>query len=370
MRAWPFDGPEGILRDRGTPQSVMRSESGSAYLRALHGSFLEARVAAGERTATLEIDGTAIELRFAGAAMADAVLPGLARRICRRPERAASFTVELWDSASAGISPPSPPWGIDDAGVYGAVRGYNDAVSKLVVDHRMGTVTACALSEGLAVVWAASAARLSGWWRAMPLRQLLGWLLARPGRHLVHAAATGRDGRGLLIAGRGRAGKSTLSAACAAAGMDFMGDDYVLLGSGAEPRVHAVYGTARLDPRSLARVPTLAPLASFTDEEKAVLDLAATRSAKAPDSLKVEAIVMPRFSDSARSRLRRMSGAATFRALAVSTTFQAPNDGGSALSLIGEVARTVPSYELEIGRNLSRAPELLLELLAATGTPA
>jgi hypothetical protein len=334
----------------------------SDYLQALHSCFQDAHAASGGRTAGLEIDGTAIDLRFAGQPLADAVLPALARRIGRR-EREATFTVELWDSDSAGIRPPAPPWGKDHGGPYGAVRGHNDAVSKLVVDHRMGTVIACDLSERCAVFWAASTHRLSGWWRALPLRFLLGWILARPGRHMVHAGAVGVDGRGVLIAGHGRAGKSTLAVGCVEAGMEFVGDDYVLLSTGDPPRVHAIYGTARLDRRSLARVPDLASGASFTEEEKAVLNLAALRPARVPESLSIEAIVIPHFSDAERSQLRRTSGAVTLRALALSTMFQAPSDGGRAMSLIGEIVRSVSSYELQIGRDLGDAPELLKELL-------
>jgi hypothetical protein len=239
-------------------------------------------------------------------------------------------------------------------------------VSKVLVDHRMGTVTACDLSEGLAVFWAAAAPRLSGWWRALPLRFLLGWILARPGRHMVHAGAVGVDGRGVLIAGHGRAGKSTLAIGCVEAGMEFVGDDYVLLSTGDRPRVHAIYGTARLDPRSLARVPDLASGASFTEEDKAVLDLAVLRPAQVPESLSVEAIVVPQVSDAERSQPRRTSGAVAFRALALSTIFQAPIDGGEAMTLIGEIARSVPSYELQIGRDLSRSPELLTEILSGS----
>lgn len=334
----------------------------SDYLEALRASFQDARAVGGGRTATLHVDGTAIDFRFAGQPMADAVLPALARGIGRADAEAA-FTIELWDSESVGIRPPTPPWGEDDAGPYGAVRGLNDAVSKMMVDHRMGTVTACDLSEGLAVFWAASTTRLSGWWRAMPLRLLLGWILARPGRHMVHAGAVGVNGQGVLVAGLGRAGKSTLAAGCVEAGMEFVGDDYVLLSAGDPPRAHALYGTARLDPRSLRRVPGLASAASFTEEEKAVLDLAVLRPGQVPESLSVEAIVVPWVSDAERSQLRRTSGAATFRALAVTTMFQTPNDAGTAMSLIADIARSLPSYELQIGRDLSRAPELLTDLL-------
>ncbi len=58
--------------------------------------------------------------------------------------------------------------------------------------------------------------------------------------------------------------------------MDYVGDDYVLLCDGDPPRAYAIYGTAKLDRRSLARLPALdrdvKPAAS---DEKALVDLAA-----------------------------------------------------------------------------------------------
>src|SRR5579863_4919583 len=44
----------------------------------------------------------------------------------------------------------------------------------------------------------------------------------------LHAAAIGRNGRILLLAGDGRAGKTTAALSCAQAGWDYAGDDYVL----------------------------------------------------------------------------------------------------------------------------------------------
>src|SRR5205807_9852223 len=102
-------------------------------------------------------------------------------------------------------------------------------------------------------------------WRAVPLRPLLGWVLASPGRHLVHAGAVGSEGQGVLLAGSGGAGKSTTAVACVEAGMSYVGDDYVLLSTGEPPAAHAIYGTAKLDRRSLATLPDLASGADFRD---------------------------------------------------------------------------------------------------------
>jgi hypothetical protein len=276
-----------------------------------------------------------------------------------------AFTIALWDSASAGLVPPPPPWGDGDGGPHGAVRGHNDEHRKTVVDRGSRTITVADLSEHLAVVWAASAAELPGWWRAVPLRALLGWVLAGPGRHMVHAGAVGVEGRGVLLAGPGGAGKSTLAASCVEAGMDYVGDDYVLLRSGDPARAYAVYGTAKLNPRSLEIVPGLGPGRAYADEDKAVIDVAALRPARIRRSVSVEAVVLPRIAPGGRTELHPVPASVPFRALAVTTVFQGSDNAGAAMSLLGEVVESVPCYELRIGANPHRAPELLTALAAA-----
>jgi hypothetical protein len=162
------------------------------------------------REVTLVVDGDTLLLRFAGDALAEALLPALAP-ILEASEAAPAWTVELWDSASAGIAAPRPPWTAQDGGPLGAVRGYNDGARRAIVDPATGTLTIADLSEAHAVVWAPSASRLPSWWRAVPLRMILGWALARPGRHVVHAGAVGAGPGCVLLAGRGHSGKSTVA---------------------------------------------------------------------------------------------------------------------------------------------------------------
>jgi hypothetical protein len=83
------------------------------------------------------------------------------------------------------------------------------------------------------------------------------WLLSRPALPIMHAfavdtpwigahgGAIGRAGRFLLLAGRGHVGKTTATLACARAGWDYAGDDYVFANS-ASGRIEPLYSSARL----------------------------------------------------------------------------------------------------------------------------
>ena len=61
----------------------------------------------------------------------------------------------------------------------------------------------------------------------------------------LHAAAVGRGDRILLLAGEGRVGKTTAALACAGAGWDYAGDDYVYANT-INGHVESLYCSARL----------------------------------------------------------------------------------------------------------------------------
>jgi hypothetical protein len=83
------------------------------------------------------------------------------------------------------------------------------------------------------------------------------WELNRPALPLIqavsvdttwtpaHGSAVGKDGRFLLMAGEGRSGKTTAALACAQAGWDYAGDDYVIADTKCG-RVEPLYTSARL----------------------------------------------------------------------------------------------------------------------------
>jgi hypothetical protein len=317
------------------------------------------------RETTLVVDAETLLLRFAGDALADALLPALAP-IVAASERTPGMTVELWDSASAGRPPPPPPWTAADGGPLGAVKGHNDGGRRAIVDPESGTLTIADLPEKRAAVWAPSAADLPSWWRAVPLRMVLDWTLAQPGRHVVHAGAVGSGERGVLLAGPGHAGKSTVAATCVQAGMAYLGDDYVLLQTVPRPLARALYGTARVDRRSLAGLPDIAR--SLGDpgsgHEKVLLDIKTLYPDRVRPSLALQAVVIPRFAGGDGATLCPVSATAALRALGPSTIFQAPDGGADALRVVADLVRRVPAFELRIGNDLTDVPERIDSLLA------
>lgn len=111
----------------------------------------------------------------------------------------------------------------------------------------------CLWLDSLAYCWIPG--RLSEHELGAPLRTAIYLWLAGKERQLVHSAALVRDGRAVLVGGRGGSGKSFLCQRLE--GWSCLGDDYVALGRGT---VHQVYRSLKLDGH-LERLEPVAPAA-------------------------------------------------------------------------------------------------------------
>ena len=148
-----------------------------------------------------------------------------------------------------GVGPGGLVRGSELAGVAVVHRDLSDAVT--VVDWGERAVL-CRVPACDAIPW---------WERAAPLRVALSWALRGPSRPLVHAGAVGDDRGVVVLAGARGSGKTTVALAALADGLQYLGDDYVLLDGAGEATVSPVYNTASVRPAA-------------GSEEKAVLDLA------------------------------------------------------------------------------------------------
>ncbi len=171
---------------------------------------------------------------------------------------------------------------------------------------------------------------------------------------MTHAGAVGRDGRGVLLVGRGGSGKSTLALSCALAGMEIVADDYVLLEPGPPTRAHAMQSTAKLTEDSAGRLGVAAAAIDPAGFEptlegpaKALVELRDLAPGCLVRQLEIGAVIAPRLAG-ARPVLREISAAEGLRAVAPSTIVQAGFGGGESLAALAGLVRQVPSYALEL----------------------
>jgi hypothetical protein len=296
----------------------------------------------GEIRRVLRFAGRQLELRFAGAPLAEALLGAMRPRIVGRASAVGQPSAEVSIGLWAGDSPM--PWHLGDLGPRGLVRGSSPEGVSAVYEAGSGALTLFD-SRSSQILYRVPDINGIPWWeRAAPLRPALHFGLAGSTSHLVHAGAVGIRGRGgVLLAGSGGSGKTTLALSAVEHGLGYVGDDYVLLEDGV---AWNLYRTAKLD--------------NGPGREKTVLEIDRRDLVEA---LPVRAVVVPVIG-AGRVRLTRISAGDALLALAPSTAFQIPFDRGVVLATLAELVRRVPSYRLLLGSSPGATAAALVEVVA------
>jgi hypothetical protein len=290
----------------------------------------------GELRRELSFAGRQLSFRFAGPALAPALLGAMVPRIVE--DGGGDLGIGLWADADPG------PWHPGDLGPRGLVRGSSPDGVSAVYESGSGALTLFDRVGSRILHHVPGVDEIPWWERAAPLRPALFFALASTSRHLVHAGAVGDPGLGcVLLAGPGGAGKTSLALAAVEHGLRYVGDDYVLLEDGI---AWNLYATAKVD--------------AGPGREKTVVEVDPQSLVEA---LPVQAVVVPAIG-AGRVRVQEISAGQALLALAPSTAFQMPFDRGAVLATLGELVRRVPCHRLDLGRSAEAAASALTEVLA------
>lgn len=320
------------------------------------------------------VAGRRVRLWASGDRLAAAVL-GPVRHLVGAPSGEPDAELFVWDSESSRLAVPAFPWSRADIGPQGHVVGYNDDTMRTVYHgdvndppaYGFNALSTWDADRRIGIRWTEAVDRLPPYERLEPIRPLLHWALSDESSHLVHAGALATTAGGILLAGSGWSGKTTTTVAALIDGMQFLGDNYVLVtcDDGEEPSVHAVFGNVKLRAGSLPLLPGLdglgAPLHQVGD--RTALDVAGDVPARFAASAPLRTVVIVERSVSRQSHIRLATSGQALRSLVPSTIAQLPADHGAALPLIARAIRHLPTYVVEVGTPPDSAIPLLVALL-------
>lgn len=197
-----------------------------------------------------------------------------------------------------------------------------------------------------------------------PLRNELVWVASLESDCVMHAAAVGVGGRGVLVLGRGGAGKSTLTVCALAAGWDACGDDYVWV----ERRpsgytAHRLYRSVKLDPAG----PGARMLGSESRYRKISRDAGRTGyllhepgPLRLADRLELVGLVVLDPTGSGGD-VRRATAREVLVASGISTVSQQHQGQSAALRFVAELGRSLPGFAIPA----LAEPERMRQQLAA-----
>lgn len=335
------------------------------------------RTTGGTRDFDYCLAGRVIRLSFAGDALVDTFTPAFTHLVLPS-QRNVDITVRLWDVASTGAILPPPPWQNDAYGRRGEIIGYSDGVhfTTFHADSRILFMYDALRHFGLVAVFDRS--DLPAYERAAPLRPILSDALVTYDVQYTHAAAVGLPEGGVLLAGKGGAGKSTASLACLDSELLFAGDDYCavcapaggLANADETPMVYSMYNSAKGDRATVSRLPFLEPLIRYWDvggSEKAIWFLQEHFAHKLAAQFPLRAILIPRVTFGRDTRVTPAPAHAALLALAPSTVAQLPNANVGLFQRLAALARRLPSLYLDVGTEMAQIPQTILRVLAEYG---
>jgi hypothetical protein len=352
--------------------SATEADLAGAYFGQLLDRYEQAAAAVGGAgTLDLKMAGLRLRLRHAGGGLRKELLAPFEHLVCL-DAGSPDLTISLFDTASSGVEPPLPLWQPIAAapGTNPVVRLRSERACVLAAAGSRG-LTAALPVEGVAVFHLPDATAIPASERAAPIREALQLLMSSRGRLMTHAAAVGRDGRGVLLVGRGGSGKSTLALSCALAGMEIVADDYVLF----EPdsrTAYAMQSTAKLTEDSAKRLSVAAAVIDAAGFEP-TLEGPAKALVRIPDlapgrlrrKLAIAAVVAPAIGE--EGALRPISAAEALRAVAPSTIVQAGFGGGGSLATLADLVRRVPGYALALSPDSAANAVVVDRLVAELG---
>lgn len=185
----------------------------------------------------------------------------------------------------------------------------------------------------------------------------------------IHAGVVAKGERGVLIGGKGGSGKSTCSLCCLKSGFDFLGDDYIALTpeTGTSKTAYSLYSCANLEEIHSKRFPWLiegAGLTNISTMGKSLFDIGKIYPEQVRNFAKIVAIVLPQIGSTFDTYIEKVSPAKAMLSLAPSSILQLPFiDPHVSLERISELVKTVPSYRIVLGTDLTQIPLQICNIL-------
>jgi hypothetical protein len=299
-----------------------------------------------------------IRLRFAGQELIPFFTPALSH-LEIDPITKPDLTIHLWDSQSTATPMPHPPWTKDDYMHFGLIRGYNNERINTLFMNALHMID---LKQDQAVYWVPDSGNIPYYHTIRPLRTIINWWLNQHQHFIVHAAAVGLPEGGVLITGKGGAGKSTTALACVGAGIQYAGDENVVISSSPEPYLHNLYCSGTLDADDIDRILAIKPYLSnasklayqkaiylFHDDDQKILS----------KGFPIKAILIPEVSGKVDTTIQARSVSQSLIALAPETLFQLPGAGAEHFQAMVSLIKQVPCYTLELGSQIVQIPNVI-----------
>ncbi len=332
----------------------------SAYLtEVLQPALSRARVHTPPTSYNFTIATTRIRILFYGQFLADSLAPAIMHLSCADRENP-DLTIHVWnEDTDAGVV---APWSDQRFFSSPATDAHRPAHRFVGVCLQGDAIIEAFDGDATAYVRLPAAHDIPAWVTAAPARAVLHWFLAEKDIHLVHGAALGVDKHAILLTARGGSGKSTTAFVCAAAGLTFLGDDYVAIEDGSR-MVHSVYNSVKVTEevvRVAVNTKNISPLVPVPRDEHSarqkeihcMTDLFPTQIRS---SAALFAICIPTITTEVATRIEPATKIEALLALAPTTVMQLPFSQHDILKRLRGIIAQTQCFKLLLGSDQQHA---------------
>lgn len=324
------------------------------FHRAVLACARKAETAAGAIERTIAIAGVRVRLVFAGSRLHDEFFPALSHLEVADGAAPVDAVFRVWDTESSGVAMVRPPCKWNAFTSRGDIWGMESSRFRSAFHFSEYSVCTLDLETGEGCFWVETASTLPFWAKSSPMRSMFNWLLVPRGAFLLHAAVVGTEHGGVLVTGKGGVGKSTTALVALEQGMQFAGDDYVVVTLNDDrPRAFSLYSTAKVVPRQLDLLPGLRDLVDplqSADDEKAILFLHPRQDRLIAREIDLRWMVTPRFGDGPETTFEAVAAADLQQAAAFTTMSQLPHAGEETHRFIVALTKALKTARIVLGK--------------------
>ncbi len=312
---------------------------------------------------TYAIAGYPVRVRVVGATLANQIEKALAH-LQSLDSTTGTLSIDLWDEDATGVV-----WGgdrfYDSQKTLVMMRASEDG--RFVCEERPQGEHWLDRTLHRIVSCTKSATRRHIDERARPFHRLLATWLNDRGIQFVHSGLVAIDGKGILFAGHGGAGKSTSSIACLRSGLQYLGDDFIGIERGTDGAYigYSLYASSLLNTDHMRRFPDLVPHALdpfHQHEEKAVFYLMDMFPRALLPKTSINAIALPRVVDATHTSFKPASKVEALLAIAPTSIMSIPVPTSRAFHVLAQLVETVPTFWLELGQDIDQIPDAIKSL--------
>ncbi|HPR94231.1 MAG TPA: hypothetical protein PKW67_09250, partial [Syntrophomonadaceae bacterium] len=243
---------------------------------------------------------------------------------------------------------------------------YQGDEATLTISSEFGYLSARSHETNITYLCMSNSHAYGSMFTSHPFVNEMHWWAKAHGLFLVHSAAVGIGGKGVLISALKEGGKSTLALTCLLYGLEYLAEENLLLDQNNRYMAYPIYSTGYLLPDSLELLPQLKQHSISRNKavkNKTLIDLSSYFSQFAP-SLDIKALVLPAVSDASEPNIERIPSTQPMMQMVYSTAIQNREEKNPRfIREFFQWVRDLPAYKINLGKNAGENAALIEKLV-------